>query len=140
HAELRSRFKGILENVLVDEGQTVQAGQTLFAVNARALEQEVLVARAAILGAQAELKAAELDLQNTKRLQEQNVVSPAELALAESKVQILRAKVEEAKANADRAAVERSYAEIKAPFAGVVNRVPRRAGSAVGEDELLTTI
>jgi RND family efflux transporter MFP subunit len=140
HAELRSRFKGVLETVSVDEGQPVKAGQTLFVVNARALKQELLVARAATLGAEAELKAAQLELQNTKLLQEKNVVSSAELALAESKVQTLRAKVEESKANAERALVERGYAEVKAPFAGVVNRIPHKAGSAVSEDELLTTI
>jgi RND family efflux transporter MFP subunit len=140
HAEIRSRFRGILEKVLVDEGQAVKAGQTLFAVNARALKQELLVARAVMLGAEAELKAAQLELQSTKLLQAKNVVSPAEVDLAESKVQTLRAKVEEAKANADRAATELGYAEIKAPFDGVVNRVPRKAGSAIAEDELLTTI
>ena len=140
YAELRSRFKGILESVSVDEGQPVKAGQTLFTVNARALRQELLVARAATLGAEAELKAAQLELQNTKLLQEKNVVSSAELALAEAKVQMLRAKVEESKATAERAVVELGFAEVKAPFDGVINRVPRKAGSAVGEDELLTTI
>jgi RND family efflux transporter MFP subunit len=140
YAEVRSRFKGILEAVAVDEGQAVTAGKTLFMVNARALKQEVLVARAVTLGAEAELKAAQLELQNTKLLQEKNVVSHAELSLAESKVQTLRAKVEEAKATAERAAVEVGYAEIKAPFNGVINRVPKKAGSAIAEDELLTTI
>lgn len=140
YAELRSRLKGILEKVLVDEGQAVKAGQTLFAVNARTLEQEVLVAKAAMLGARAELEAAQLELHHANLLREKNVVSPAEVALAESKVQTARAKVEEAKANADRAAVELDYAQIKAPFAGVVNRIPRKAGSAIAEDELLTTL
>lgn len=140
HAELRAREKGVLERVSVDEGQAVQAGQTLFSVNARALKQEVLVAKAAVLGAEAERKAAQLELQNTKLLQEKNVVSAAELALAESKVLSLEAKVQEAKAISERAAVELSYAEVKAPFAGVVNRIPHKAGSAVGEDELLTTL
>src|SRR5690606_35541542 len=140
YAELRSRLKGILEKVLVDEGQPVTAGQTLFVVNARALEQEVRVAKAAILGARAELEAAQLELHHTILLREKNVVSPAEVALAESKVQTSRAKLEEAKATANRAAAELGYAQIKAPFDGVVNRVPRREGSAIAEDELLTTL
>jgi len=140
HIELRSRIKGVLETVTVDEGQAVKAGQTLFAINARALKQAALVARAATLGAEAELKAAQLELQNTKVLQQKRVVSDAEVAFAESKVQTLRAKVEEARANAERASLEVGYAEIKAPFDGVVNRVPRKAGSAVAEDELLTTL
>jgi membrane fusion protein (multidrug efflux system) len=140
HAELRSRFKGILETVGIDEGQRVKAGQTLFTVNARALKQEVLVAKAATLGAEAELAAADLELKNTRLLQEKRVVSEAEVALSASKVQTLRAKVQEAKASAARAAVELGFAEVKAPFDGVINRVPHKAGSAIGEDELLTTL
>jgi RND family efflux transporter MFP subunit len=140
HAEVRARFKGILEAALVDEGQAVKAHQTLFSVNARALRQELLVAKAALLGAEAELRTAQLELQNTRLLHERNVVSPAEVDLADSKVQTLQARALEAKANAERAAVELGHAEIKAPFDGVVNRVTRRAGSAIAEDELLTTI
>jgi membrane fusion protein (multidrug efflux system) len=86
------------------------------------------------------MKAAQLEVQNTRLLQEKNVVSSAELAVAESKVQTLRAKVDESKANAERAAVELGYADVKAPFDGIVNRIPRKAGSAIAEDELLTTI
>src|SRR5690606_28509608 len=118
-------------SVSVDEGQAVKAGQTLFTVNARALEQAVRVARAATLGVKAELEAAERELQNTKLLSDNNVVSSAELALAESKVQSLRARLQEAKANADLAAVELELATVKSPFDGVVNRIPRRAGSAL---------
>ncbi len=140
YAEVRTRLKGILEAVSVDEGQRVTAGQPLFTVNARTRKQEVLVARAAIHGVQAELRAAELDVENTRGLRDRNVVSAAELAVAQSKVEMLRAKLEEAKANAERAAAELAHAQITAPFEGMVNRIPRKAGSAVGEDELLTTL
>jgi len=140
HAEVRSRVKGVLESVAVDEGQAVTAGQRLFTVNALVLARAERVARAATLGAKAELDAAELELQNTRLLRDGNVVSSAELAVVEAKVQTLRAKLQEAKANADRASVERSLAEVTAPFDGVINRIPRRVGSAISEDELLTTI
>jgi membrane fusion protein (multidrug efflux system) len=140
HAELRSRLRGILESVGVDEGQTVKAGQTLFTINARARKEDLAVARAATVGATAELEAAQLDLQNTQLLADKNVVSTAELARAKSKVALMRAKLEETKAAEARAAVEVDRAQIRAPFDGVVNRVPHKAGSAVGEDELLTTI
>ena len=32
------------------------------------------------------------------------------------------------------------YAKVRAPFDGVVNRIPRKVGSVVAEDDLLTTI
>jgi RND family efflux transporter MFP subunit len=140
HAELRSRLKGILETVSADEGQEVRAGDRLFVVGARGLQQELLVARAAVAGAEAELKTAQLELENTKLLQEKNVVSKAELELGDAKVQLLRAKLAEAKATAERAAVELGLAEVRAPFDGVINRIPRKTGSVVTEGDLLTTL
>ena len=139
-AELRSRINGILESVSVDEGQVVKEGQSLFQVNARALKQDVLVAKAANLGAEAELRTTQLDLQNTRMLREKKVVSEAELALAEARVQTARARVEETRARGERARVEYDYADVRAPFDGTVNRVPLKAGSAVAQDELLTTL
>jgi membrane fusion protein (multidrug efflux system) len=139
-AELRSRFRGVIESVSVDEGQRVTEGATLFTVNARARKQDVEVARAAAVGASAELKAAQLDVQNTQLLADKNVVSAAELARAKSKVDLMQARLEQARAAQARASVELDRARIVAPFAGVVDRIPYKAGSAVGEDDLLTTI
>lgn len=140
YAEVRARIKGILEKVAVDEGQTVKDGDLLFTINARDLSQEVAAARAATLGAEAELQAAEVEVENTKLLFDKNVVAAAELALAQARVDALKAKVDEGRASAGRAAVELGYARVTAPFAGVVNRIPNKAGSAISEEALLTTV
>jgi len=140
HAEVRARFKGIIESVAVDEGEPVKAGQLLFTINARARKQDVAVARAATVGARAELHAAELDLQSTQLLADKNIVSEAELERARSKVEMLRARVDEANATAARAGVELDRADLRATFDGVVDRIPHKAGSAVEDDELLTTV
>jgi len=135
YAEIRSRIKGVIDSVAVDEGQAVKAGDTLFSIDARALKKEVLAARAATATAEAELRGGQLERENVQLLIDKNVVSKAEVAILDAKIQTLKAKVEEA-----RVAVELGYATIKAPFDGVVNRIPRKVGSAVAEDELLTTI
>lgn len=140
HAEVRSRIAGIVETVSVDEGQAVERGQVLFTIHARARKQDLAIARAATAAAEAELQAARLELENTKLLADKNVVSAAELARARSKVDRLRAKVEEAKAATGRTAVELDRAEIRAPFDGVINRLPYKVGSAIDESSLLTTI
>jgi membrane fusion protein (multidrug efflux system) len=140
HAELHARFKGTLESVEIDEGAHVTKGQLLFSIDARARKQDLAVARAATAAARADLHAAELDVQNTKLLADKNIVSQAELSRATSKAEMLRAKVEEAKAVAERAAVELDRADIRAPFDGVIDRIPHKAGSTVAEDTLLTTI
>ncbi len=140
YAEIRSRIKGVVEAVAVDEGQAVKAGDMLFSIDARALKKEVLAARAATATAEAELRGGQLERENVQLLIDKNVVSKAEVAILDARIQTLKAKVEEARAGAGRAAVELGYATIKAPFDGVVNRIPRKVGSAVAEDELLTTI
>lgn len=140
HAEIRSRIRGIIESVSVDEGQAVKAGQILFTINARARKQDLAVSRAATGAVEAELQAAQLEFENTKLLTDKNVVSAAELARAKSKVQMLRARLDEARAAAGRTAVELDRAEIRAPFDGRINRIPFKAGSAIDENAQLTTI
>src|SRR6476469_8991792 len=69
--EIRAQEKGYLQNVYVDEGQYVHAGQILFRIMPKIYEAEVLKA-------DAEAKAAEIELQNTQTLADKNVVSKNE--------------------------------------------------------------
>ena len=140
YAEIRSRLKGLIESVAVDEGQAVKSGQQLFSITAGELQQELLKARAATKSAEAELKLTRLEQENTRMLFDKKVVSNAEMALADSKVEALLARVEESKANGNQLAISLTYAKVRAPFEGVVNRIPRKVGSVVSEDDLLTTI
>jgi membrane fusion protein (multidrug efflux system) len=140
YAEVRSRLKGVVESVAVDEGQSVKADALLFSLRASELQQEVMKARAAAKSAEAELKLATLERDNTALLFEKKVVSDAEMALAESKIESLKAKLDESKAITSQASINLTYAKVRAPFDGVVNRIPRKAGSVVDEDDLLTTI
>lgn len=139
-AELRARTRGVIESLAIDEGQPVNAGQLLFTVSVKELQQELRGARAAIVSASAELKAAQLEHANVKMLFERKIASPAELAQVEGKAAALAAKEEVAKAAEGRALVSLQYAEVRAPFDGVVNRIPRKVGSLVADGDLLTTV
>jgi membrane fusion protein (multidrug efflux system) len=136
--EIRSRIKGFIESVAIDEGERVEAGQLLFRVNVNELQQQDAIARAAIARAEADLQAASLERDNTRLLHEGNVVSDAELALANSK--LLAAKAALGEARATRAAINLEYSRVLAPFPGVVNRIPLRAGSPVDDSAALTTL
>lgn len=140
YAELRNRVKGIIEAVAVDEGQAVTKGQVLFSLDAKWLHGEVAKAQASSLSAEAELHAAQLEQQNSLRLREKNVVSDAEVALTAAKVQSLEAKVTEARTQAAQMKLNHSFAQLRAPFDGVIHRIAKKVGSLVDEDELLTTI
>lgn len=124
--ELRAQEKGYLQNIYVDEGQTVKAGQLLFKIMPKMFEAE-------LLKAQAETKAAEIELQNTKLLADKNVVSKNELAMA-------KAKLEAANAETALAKIHLAFTEIRAPFDGTINRIPLKLGSLVDEGALLTSL
>jgi membrane fusion protein (multidrug efflux system) len=140
YAEVRARMRGIIETVGVDEGQHVEAGQHLFSISALDREQDWVAARAAKAATEADLQAARLDAQSTQLLFDENVVSATPLGKAKARAKALEAKLAEQKASARRAKVRLGHARIEAPFRGVINRIPNKAGSAIGEEELLTTI
>lgn len=139
-AELLARIKGRIESVLIDEGQPVKEGQLLFSIAAKELQQELRKARAAVASAGAELKAAEVERANSQLLLDNAVISPAEMALLGSRIQSLTAKLDEAKAHEGQTAINLTYSSVRAPFAGVVNRLPKKVGSTVAEGDLLTTV
>lgn len=126
HIELRALEKGYLQEVFVDEGQSVKKGQLLFQIMP-------LFYNAEVQKAQAEANFAEIEYLNTKKLADDNIVSTNELALA-------KAKFEKAKAELSLAQVNLSFTEIRAPFDGIVGRFQVRLGSLLDEGELLTTL
>jgi membrane fusion protein (multidrug efflux system) len=124
--EIRAQEKGFLQNIYVDEGQFVKAGQLLFKIMPKMYEAE-------LLKAEAETKAAEIELQNTKNLVDKNVVSKNEQAMAQ-------AKLDQAKAETALAKFHLSFTEIRAPFDGTIDRIPKKLGSLIDEGELLTSL
>ncbi len=124
--EIRAQEKGYLQNIYVDEGRYVHAGQVLFRIMPKMYEAEKLKAEAAV-------KEAELDLLNSKTLSDKNIVSKTES-------QIAQAKLDEAKADLALANLHLSLTEIKAPYDGIIDRIPLKLGSLVDEGALLTTL
>lgn len=126
HIEMRSREKGYLQQIFVDEGQFVKEGQLMFKIMP-------LVYQAEQQKAQAEANFAEIEYLNTKSLADSNVVSRNELALA-------KAKFDKAKAELSLAQVHLAFTDIKAPFNGIMDHFQVRLGSLVAEGDLLTTL
>ncbi|PWS27924.1 efflux RND transporter periplasmic adaptor subunit [Pedobacter yonginense] len=124
--EIRAQEKGFLQNIYVDEGQHVHAGQVLFRIMPKMLQAE-------LLKAQAETKSAEIELENTKLLTDKNVVSKNELAMAKAKLQAANAETALAK-------LHLGFTEIRAPFDGTIDRIPLKLGSLIDEGALLTSL
>ncbi|WP_367913905.1 efflux RND transporter periplasmic adaptor subunit [Leadbetterella sp. DM7] len=140
NVEIRSKIRGFVEKVLVDEGQFVKNGQLLFSVSNTLHQQELAKTQAQVKIAEAELKAIKLELENSKNLFDKNIISKAELDLASARVEAANAKVAETRSEEERARLNVSFSQIRAPFDGIINRIPNKAGSLVEEGALLTTI
>ena len=124
--EIRALSKGFLQTIYVDEGQSVKAGQLLFKIMPKMYEAEYQKA-------QAETRASNIELQNTKTLTDKNVVSKNELSMAQ-------AKLDQAKAEMALAKFHLTATEVRAPFDGTIDRIPLKLGSLIDEGELLTSL
>lgn len=140
NVEIRSKIRGFVERVAVDEGQFVKSGQLLFSLSNNLNQQELAKTQAQIKIAEAELKAVKLELEHSKNLFDKSIISKAELDLAAARVEAGNARVAETKTEEERAKLNVSFSQIRAPFDGIINRLPVRTGSLVEEGALLTTI
>jgi RND family efflux transporter MFP subunit len=140
NVEIRARVKGFIERIYVDEGKPVRAGQVLFTLDNKEFKEDLLQATAQLKSALAELKSVDVEMKNTRLLVDKNIVSKSELETAQAKKDALEAKIEETKSAISIAKLNLSFTQIKAPFSGVINRIPNKAGSLVEEGTLLTTI
>lgn len=124
--EIRAQEKGFLEKIYIDEGQYVRAGQTLFRIMPQLYQAELLKAKA-------EVEQASIELRNASTLANNNIVSKNERAMA-------KAKLDAANAEMKLAQIHLSFTDIKAPFSGVINRIPLKLGSLIDEGDLLTSL
>lgn len=126
HIEIRSLQGGYLQDIRVNEGQSVQKGELMFKINPQ-LYQAHLDAEIA------EANRVEIELKNAQNLADKGIVSPQELAL--KKAELARAKAKVARTQA-----EVNFTDVKAPFDGIVDRQYAQLGSLVEEGDVLTTL
>ena len=124
--EVRAQEKGFLQKTYVDEGQYVHAGQVLFSIMPQIYQAEVLKSKA-------EVEQASIELQNASTLANNNIVSKNERAMAKAKLDVANAEMRLAQ-------VHLSFTIIRAPFSGIINRLPLKIGSLVDEGDLLTSL
>lgn len=128
NSEIRAKASGYITQVLVDEGQEVSKGQTLFRLETESLSQDAAAAAANV-------KAAEVEVNKLKPLVEKNIISEIQLETAKAELQQAKSTYNGITANID-------YANIKSPVDGYVGEIRLRTGSLLspGNQIPLTTV
>jgi len=128
HIDICALANGFLMDIPIKEGQMVKKGDVMFQI-VPTLYKSRLDAEVA------EVQLAQIEFDNTSRLYNEKtpVVSQSEVAL-------YQAKLLKAQANAKKAEAELSFATVRAPFDGIVDRLLKQQGSKIKEEDALTTL
>lgn len=140
NVEVRAQVAGFLEHIYVEEGKPVKKGQLLFRLNASAYQNKLAQARAAVASAEAQAAAVRVERGRVRLLVEKNIIAKTESDLSTSKVNDADAQIAAARAGEAAARLSLSYTLVRAPFDGVIDRIPLKMGSVVEEGTLLTTV
>lgn len=140
NVEIRSRIKGFIDKIHVDEGSFVKEGQVLFSISAQEYSDELQRVRAQLKSELAQQKSFKVELRNAQNLFAKNIISKSEVEIAEAKIEASEARCEELNAEIATAQLNVSFTKIKAPFSGYINRIPLKLGSLIEEGSLLTTL
>lgn len=135
--EIRPQVGGVLEQVLVNEGALVKAGQPLFKINSLPFLEQLNNAKANQRAAEAAVLNAQLEVDKLVPLVQNKVVSDIQLKTAKTAHQIAVANVAQAKASVGTAQINMGYTLIKAPVSGYIGRLPKKQGSLVSPSDVL---
>jgi RND family efflux transporter MFP subunit len=167
-AALASKFMGYVQQVSVQVGDTVREGQVLVTLDARDLDANLRRAEAAsaetrsaapeadngIAAAKANLELAQATFRRIDELASKRSVSAQELdeasarlkaaeasyQMAEARRKQLQSKIEQAEQEQGAARINRGYATITAPFAGVVTNKAVEPGNLAAPGIALLTV
>lgn len=128
NSAVRAKVPGYITQVLVDEGEQVRKGQTLFKLETESLSQDAGAA-------QANVNAAQVEVNKLEPLVEKGIISSVQLETA-------KARLQQAKAGYNSIAASIGYANIKSSVNGYLGAINFREGALVspGDPSPLTVV
>jgi len=126
-----AKMVGKVADVLVDQGDTVTAGQCLARLESKDYEDTVGVTQAKLAQAEAELSKTEADLERTRALFRDRIVSQADLDAQETARRVGEANVATARAELGFARARLTDTRIMSPIGGLVVTRNLEVGSTV---------
>lgn len=114
--------QGILEELFVEEGDRVEAGQPLARMDAGDLQERLRELQAQLLSAQAQLQRSRSELERNERLFRENAISLSDYNTVRSTFLVEQAAVNAARQRLEARRVEQADLVVRAPFSGVVTQ------------------
>jgi membrane fusion protein (multidrug efflux system) len=130
--DLRARVDGFLEKRLFDEGADVKDGELLFTIEKGLYKAAVDEAKAGVQTAEASLQLADLEWKRQTELVQRNVAAQAKLDEVSAKRGEALGALLAQKAALEKAELQLSYTDIRAPIAGRIGRANVSVGNFVG--------
>jgi len=138
--ELRPRVAGALESVHFAEGSLVTKGQLLFRIDPRPYAAALAEAEAALAQAEADARAALSEGARASRLVEKKAISREEADRRTAAAGVAQARVDAARAAVQRARLNLSFTEVRAPISGRIGRAEITRGNLVSPESRLAVV
>ena len=139
-AAISAKISGRIQEVLVEDGQKVVAGQALVRLESTELANSARIANDSVNKAQANYDNAKADYDRYYTLFEKNAVSKQQLDSIETKLKIAQAELSSAAASLGNANQQFESSEITAPVAGVIANKAATVGQVVAAGAVLMNV
>jgi membrane fusion protein (multidrug efflux system) len=149
--QVKPKISGFIQELFVDEGAHVKAGQKLFKLetniqtqNASAANAQINSAKASIEAAKASVSVAEVEVDKLKPLVEKNIISGVQLETAKANLLMAKGQLSQAEANYEVAKANYQgvnenikFSTVTSPIDGIVGKINYREGSLVSPTDPL---
>ena len=131
--QITSTITGWITQITVKEGEEVAPGQHLISIDEKQIRQRYNNANSQVKSSDASLRRVESQLERTRSLYSQSLISKQELEQVEASFRITLSQSEQANANVLSAEDELAKTKLTAPKSGIVTSITKEEGEmAVG--------
>lgn len=139
-ATVRARVGGTVENVAVEEGQSVKKGQLLARIESRTLVNARNSARTAVQSAQTAVRTAMAEVERNENLVHAGAVAQRDLDQARTNLASAQSQLASTQSALQAAEEQVSDATLLAPFRGIVSRLQIHRGDVVAVGAELVSV
>lgn len=128
---IKSRIETTIVGVHFEDGARVSEGDLLFTLDARQIDAQIAQAEGTLARDQAQLAGAERDLKRFTELIAKGATTQVNVDNAKTQADILAGTIKADQSQLDNLRVQKSYTEIRAPFAGRISAAAVKIGNFV---------